>query len=529
MYTRLKGRYANRISVQPGEDAAGLVSNPEDIALNLGLREYLDAVEHQAKPLMIPLGAELPLPDASPVSLFYQLCDSKGFLLESMEGSEKIARYSYFGGNPPLTISFGASNRCEGEEPYLSMARNLGGTNAIDMIRSLLHRFNFVNMRAPRFFGGMVGYLSYDLIYALYPSVLKSHKPASNGPDAQFMLVKDCVVLDHVAEKMFIFSSPLLLYETDPKEEYEICREKVHHMAEKILRTDTADPVPVPGPSRKPLQYSPNISSEEFCRLVERAKEYILAGDIFQVVLSRRIDLELDADPFAVYRALREINPSPYLYYLNFGERKVIGASPEMLIRVERRRVTTVPIAGTRPRGNTPEEDERLARDLRADEKERAEHTMLVDLARNDIGRIAKFRSLHVDDFMSIEQFSHVQHLVSTVQGTLRDDRDGYDALISCFPAGTVTGAPKMRAMQIIDELENDRRGAYAGAVGCMGFDRNLECAITIRTILFDRTKASIQVGAGIVADSVPENEFWETENKAQAMLRAIERVGGSP
>lgn len=501
------------------------MSNPEDITLNLGLREYLDAVEHQAKPLVIPLGAELPVPGISPVSLFSRLYRGKGFLLESMEGSEKIARYSYFGGDPPLSITFGGSVGCEGIEPYISIARNLEGAHAVEMIRSLLHRFNFINLRAPRFFGGMVGYFSYDLVYALYRPVLESRKGPPSSPDAQFMLVKDCVVLDHFAQKMFLFSSPLLLYESDPVTEYEKSRERIHRMAEGIYAACDPDIFPPHSSSRGRPQYSPNLSRQEFCQAVERAKEYIRAGDIFQAVLSRRIDFVPGVHPFTVYRALREINPSPYMYYLDFGERKIVGASPEMLVRVERRKVTTVPIAGTRPRGSTPEEEERFARELQSDEKERAEHTMLVDLARNDVGRIAKFRSLKVEDFMAIERFSHVQHLVSTVHGILRDDRDACDALISCFPAGTVTGAPKVRAMQIIDELEPDRRGAYAGAVGYVGFDRNLECAITIRTILFERDRASIQVGAGIVADSIPENEYIETESKAQAMLRAVERA----
>ncbi|MDD1694980.1 MAG: anthranilate synthase component I family protein, partial [Methanoregula sp.] len=231
-------------------------------------------------------------------------------------------------------------------------------------------------------------------------------------------------------------------------------------------------------------------------------------------------------DPFTIYAALREINPSPYMYYLDFGEEKVIGASPEMLVRVERRQVTTVPIAGTRPRGRMKSEDDQLAEDLLLDKKERAEHTMLVDLARNDLGRVCRFGSVNVGEFMGIEKFSHVQHIVSTVSGTLRDNLDCYDAFKSCFPAGTVSGAPKIRAMQIIDEEEPGARGLYAGAVGYIGFDRNLDFAIAIRTILVRKDRAYVQVGAGIVADSVPENEWKETENKAAAMIRAIEHSG---
>ena len=257
-----------------------------------------------------------------------------------------------------------------------------------------------------------------------------------------------------------------------------------------------------------------------------RVQEHIASGDIFQAVISRSIECPVQKDPFPLYRALREINPGPYMYYLDFCDEQVIGASPEMLVRVEKRRVTTVPIAGTRPRGKDKKEDEDLARDLLNDEKERSEHTMLVDLARNDLGRVCRFGTIEVPEFMGIEKFSHVQHIVSTVRGILRDHLDCYDAFTSCFPAGTVSGAPKIRAMQIIGGLEGEPRGLYAGAVGYIGFDRNLEFAIAIRTITVQNGCAKIQVGAGIVADSVPENEWQETESKAAAMKQAVERAG---
>lgn len=494
-----------------------------ELSLNLGLREFLSIVEHQAQPLIIPLCIELAFPNLTPDTIFSHLKKNYGFLLESIEGSEKIARYSYVGLNPELIVRIGESVHLSGSESFLSIARNPGGENAIDKVSSILHRFNFVNMRAPRFFGGMVGYFAYDLVYSLFSSVLSTTKPATNYPIAQFMLTKDCLVFDHFEKKMFIFCSPLLTYETDPEEEYEKSCESISHIAKGIA--DISD-VPNHKLSRSTVmedkEYSANITKGEFCQAVERVREYILAGDIYQAVISRRIDIDLDNSPFSIYRALRAINPSPYMYYLDFGDLHIIGASPEMLVRVERRKVTTVPIAGTRRRGNTPEEDDRLARDLLDDEKERAEHTMLVDLARNDVGRVCKFGSVKVHDFMSIERFSHVQHIVSTVTGMLRDDLDSYDALKSCFPAGTVSGAPKIRAMQIIDKMEPDRRDLYAGAVGYIGFDKNLEFAITIRTIIARSGTASIQVGAGIVADSIPENEWFETESKAKAMMKAI-------
>ncbi|MGD1004887.1 MAG: anthranilate synthase component I [Methanoregulaceae archaeon] len=496
--------------------------------MNLGIEEYLAVVEHQAKPLVIPLCAEIPVPNLSPLELFSNIRKTYGYLLESIEGSEKIARYSYIGIDPELMVTIDESIELKGEEPYTSIAKNPDGQNPVDKIKSILQRFNFVNIKAPRFFGGMVGYFAYDLVYSLNKNILKSSKPSSNLPITQFMLTKDCIVFDHLDKKLYIFCSPLLTYDSDIVQEYEKSRKRILESAEEIERLEySKDKKPLQSlPDERSLKYTEYLSKDAFEQSVTRVKEYIKAGDIFQAVLSRRIEVDINSDPFLIYRALREINPSPYMYYLDFGNLKVIGASPEMLVRIEKRKVTTVPIAGTRLRGATPEEDKYLAEQLLADEKERAEHTMLVDLARNDIGRICKFGSVRVEDFMGVEKFSHVQHIVSTVKGILQDNLDGYEAFKSCFPAGTVSGAPKIRAMQIIDEVEPDRRGLYAGAVGYIGFDRNLEFAITIRTIIVHGSKASIQVGAGIVADSDPEKEWYETENKAQAMLKAIE-LGG--
>lgn len=495
-----------------------------EISLNLGIEEYLAIVEHQARPLVIPLCAKIPLPHLSPLDLFSRLRGSHGYLLESIEGSEKIARYSYIGTDPELLVSIGESVRFLGKEPFVSIAKDPEGENAVDQIRSILQRFNFVNVKAPRFFGGMVGYFSYDLVYSLYNPVLQSTKPAPDLPLAQFMLTKDCIVFDHRDRTMFIFCSPFLTYDSDIKEEYEKSGEMILSGAEEILRLENGSEkaAPLSPADKQPPRYSESMSKESFLQAVAKIKEYISAGDIFQAVLSRQIDVGFTKDPFSVYQALRDINPSPYMYYLDFGDLKVIGASPEMLVRVEKRKVTTVPIAGTRLRGKTPEEDQALARELLADEKERAEHTMLVDLARNDVGKVCKFGTVRVEDFMNIERFSHVQHIVSTVHGSLQDNIDGCDALKSCFPAGTVSGAPKIRAMQIIDEMEPERRGLYAGAVGYMGFDRDLEFAITIRTIIARDKKAFVQIGAGIVADSVPEKEWQETEDKARAMVNAI-------
>jgi anthranilate synthase component 1 len=510
------------------------VSNPghQESSLNLGIEEYVTAAEHQVKPLIIPLCAEIPMTDLSPTGVFQHQVRDRGYLLESIEGSEKIARYSYIGTDPELVITIGSSFRIEGKEPYLSIAQNPTGSNAIEQLAAILRRFNFVNVKAPRFFGGMVGYLSYDLVYALHQPVLQSQKPDPDLPVAQFMLTKDCIVFDHKKKKLFIFCSPFLTYDSDLSKEYEQARDRIRKIAHEIggMRQSKGTQSSGEIPEGQAISRTESVTKEEFLQAVDRVKEHIRAGDIFQGVISRRIDVDFRENPFSVYQALRQINPSPYMYYLNYGDDlQVIGASPEMLVRVEKRQVTTVPIAGTRPRGQTRAEDETFARELLADEKERAEHTMLVDLARNDLGRVCKYGSVRVKDFMGVEQFSHVQHIVSTVHGALQDNLDGYEALISCFPAGTVSGAPKIRAMQIIDEVEPDRRGLYAGAVGFMGFDQNLEFAITIRTIIAQRGILSIQVGAGIVADSVPETEWYETENKARAMVNAIRKAGRYP
>ncbi|MGB9175216.1 MAG: anthranilate synthase component I [Methanoregula sp.] len=500
--------------------------------LNLQLQEFITAVNNQPKPLVIPLCAELPLPELSPLDVYTGTRTGCGFLLESMEGSEKLARYSFIGIDPEFVISLGKTVNLRGREPFISIAMEPVGKDPVEKIKSILSRFHYMNVKAPRFFGGMVGYFAYDCIYSLFEKV-REGKPASSRndhdtPEASFMFTKDCIVIDHRDKKMYIFSSPFLTYDTDIEEEYNNCAERIRALADQIGALASGKK-PRYVKSSNPARCAPftsQVSQDAFEHSVDLVKEHIIAGDIFQVVLSRRIECRIANDPFTVYAALREINPSPYMYYLDFGDEKVIGASPEMLVRVERRKVTTVPIAGTRPRGKTPAEDEQFAQDLLADVKERAEHTMLVDLARNDIGRVCRFGSVEVSEFMTIEKFSHVQHIVSTVNGTLKDNLDCYDAFRSCFPAGTVSGAPKIRAMQIIDEQEALPRGIYAGAVGYIGFDRNLDFAIAIRTVIVRNGIASVQTGAGIVADSVPAHEWTETENKAAAMKRAIERSG---
>jgi anthranilate synthase component 1 len=502
------------------------------IQLNLQLQEFITAVNNQPKPLIIPLCTELPLLEISPLDIYTSTRAGCGFLFESMDGSEKLARYSFIGIDPEFVISLGKTVNLRGREPFISIAREPEGKDPVEKIKSILSKFHYINVKAPRFFGGMVGYFAYDCIYSMFEKV-REGKPGSSKsnhdiPDACFMFTKDCIVIDHRDKKMYVFSSPFLTYDTDIEEEYKKCSERIRTLAHHV---SALNPGKKPGYAKSsgPAKYGPftsQLSQVAFERSVDRVKEHIVAGDIFQAVISRRIECRIANDPFTVYAALREINPSPYMYYLDFGDETVIGASPEMLVRVEKRKVTTVPIAGTRPRGKNAAEDEQFAQDLLSDAKERAEHTMLVDLARNDIGRVCRFGSVEVSEFMTIEKFSHVQHIVSTVNGTLKDNLDCYDAFRSCFPAGTVSGAPKIRAMQIIDEQESLPRGLYAGAVGYIGFDRNLDFAIAIRTVIVRDGTAYVQIGAGIVADSVPTNEWTETENKAAAMIRAIERSG---
>jgi len=512
--------------------------NP-DLTLNLGIQEYLTAVKDQPKPLIIPLCAELPLPDISPLDVYTSTRSGYGFLLESMEGSEKIARYSYIGIDPEVVVTLGQTVQVQGKEPFTAIVGDPEGKTPVDQIKSILSRFSYINVKAPRFFGGMVGYFAYDCVYSLFEKVhnTRTRRPDMTGtPDsenhtARFMLTKDCIVFDHAERKLHIFSSPFLTYDSDLKSEYQQSSSKILALRDHIEVLSSSSNVSsllTRNKTEKTVEYIPSISKDTFELSVKKIQDHIVAGDIFQAVLSRRIECAINRDPFAIYKALREINPSPYMYYVDFGDEQVIGASPEMLVRVEKRRVTTVPIAGTRPRGRDSDEDFMFAQELLADHKERAEHTMLVDLARNDLGRVCRFGSVEVEEFMGIEKFSHVQHIVSNVSGVLKDNLDCYDAFKSCFPAGTVSGAPKIRAMQIIDEEEIQNRGLYAGAVGYIGFDRNLEFAIAIRTVIVRKGRAYVQVGAGIVADSIPENEWEETESKASAMLRAIEQAGVS-
>jgi anthranilate synthase component 1 len=375
----------------------------------------------------------------------------------------------------------------------------------------------------PRFIGGAVGYAGYEVAATLEPVPLAGRDPVGL-PDLAFGFYDTVLVFDHVQRTAQALTlAPL---ESDPDAEYDRAIGRIEEVLLDLQRPPTYTRNGMNGHSpavEAPPEVSSNLTESEFKTLVEVARERIAAGDIIQVVLSQRFERRTGADPFSIYRALRRVNPSPYMFFLQFGDTCLVGASPEMLVQVQGRKVSTHPIAGTRPRGRNKEEDNRLEAELVADEKEQAEHLMLVDLGRNDIGRIARVGSVRVPRFMQVDHYSHVMHLVSEVEGELREGLHPIDVLRACFPAGTVSGAPKVKAIQIIAELEQDRRGPYAGAAGYIGYDGNMDTAITIRTVVVRDGAASVQAGAGIVADSVPESEYMETRHKARAMLQAID------
>lgn len=459
----------------------------------------------------------MPLSDA--YALFRAIGEPSGCILESMEGIPRRAVRSILCVNPLLCLTLDGEITIEGNNNLQDIINIPEKENPITQLRSLIKQFEWMGPSATGFLGGLVGYCSYDMIGELSDGLVPAGK---EGPLARFMLCTQGIVFDHARDSCILFDDLILNGETDCREEHACARQRLETLEEKIRRI-SADRMThrahIPRASSPPVS---SVSREAYQEAVRKALEYIHAGDIFQVVLSRKITCQFRGDPLDIYGAIRTINPSPYLYYLKFGDEAIIGSSPEMLVKVDGKSVQTVPIAGTRPRGNSVEEDTRLAAELLADPKERAEHLMLVDLARNDIGKISNFGSVNVPEYMEVEKFSHVQHIVSRVCGTLREDRDRFDAFASCFPAGTVSGAPKIRAMQIIAELETQPRGLYAGAVGYAGFSNDLEFAIAIRTLRFRQGIVEFSTGAGIVADSIPEREFEETEHKAGAIMKAI-------
>jgi anthranilate synthase component 1 len=463
-------------------------------------------------PLVETMLADLHTPVSIYLTLRSQLAPS--FLLESVEPDERIGRYSFVGSDPLMLIKT-HQNTVEIESGGKTEHRN---GKILDIIEDLsrMHHIE-AGHEQHGFTGGFLGYFGYDRVQDI--ENVPSHPAAPDDvPDAMFGLFHSVVKFDHLEQLLTVIHTVIIDRNRPLAEQYQAGKEKLS----SILAGLSVSPVVKENFKCDISSLQSGTDRDMFCSSVRRAKEYIHEGDIFQVVLSRRMQIPFSGDPFPVYRALRIINPSPYLFYLDFGSVTLIGSSPEVLVRVQERTASVMPIAGTRKRGKSIEEDKRLEEELLSDEKETAEHVMLVDLGRNDVGRVCEFGSVHVPVFKRLKRFSHVMHLVSEVQGTLKEKASSLDALRACFPAGTVSGAPKVRAMEIIHELEPVRRGIYAGAVGYLGFDGALDTCIAIRTIVAANGRLSIQAGAGIVADSVPELEYKETENKAQALLDAL-------
>jgi len=455
---------------------------------------------------LVPVYHEIMADLETPVSAYLKIArGNHAFLLESVEGGEYIARYSFIGTEPSLVLKAG----------------DKGPVDPLLLIEKEFSKFRLVPIAGlPRFHGGMVGYLGYEVAGYFERLPSPDHDPLGL-PEFMLMLADTLLVFDHLTHKIKIVSHVHL--DDDVDTAYRQATHKIDRLVHRLRQPVPSEFSPaIPSP-RSPV--SSNLSQAEFESRVSQAKDYIYAGDVIQVVLSLRLAKPTSASPFAIYRALRSLNPSPYMYYLHLGDFHIIGASPELLVRVEDGMVSNHPIAGTRPRGKSAAQDSALEEELRNDEKERAEHIMLVDLGRNDIGRVSEPGTVKVTQLMDVERYSHVMHLVSHVQGKLSPGLSQFDALRAGFPAGTVSGAPKIRAMEIIAELEPDKRGPYAGAVGYFDFSGNLDTAIAIRTIVITNGIAYIQAGAGIVADSIPEREYQECLSKAQALLTAIEQT----
>ena len=460
---------------------------------------------------LVPIYREINADLETPVSAYLKIARPPySFLLESVEGGERVARYSFLGTEPYDVIKTGAGQKDGAVDPLVPVQEELAAYRTVK------------TPGLPRFTGGAVGYLSYDAVnhFERLPAPVRD---PLDLPESVFMLTTTLLVFDHVRHKIRIVSHARL--DGDVRRSY---RQATERIDELIDRLDTPLKPALSSRGGSAAQGSSvlsNVTQDRYEDMVRRVKEYIQAGDIIQSVISQRLAKRTAARPFHIYRALRTINPSPYMYYLELGGFQIVGASPELLVQVEDGAVATHPIAGTRPRGADADEDQALEEDLRSDEKELAEHIMLVDLGRNDIGRVSESGTVQVTRLMDVERYSHVMHLVSHVTGRLRQDYTNFDALRACFPAGTVSGAPKIRAMEIIAEQEPDRRGPYAGAVGYFDLMGNMDTAITIRTMVMKDGVAYVQAGGGIVADSSPESEYQETMHKASAVLRAIEEA----
>ncbi len=485
-----------------------------DVEIKPSFSEFVNLTE---KGNLIPLYQEILADTDTPVSAYLKIRDkSFSYLLESADGGERWGRYSFIGYKPFLIV-LSRDEEIEilekGENKILKDVEN-----PLHVLRDLIQDIRPVTVQElPPFQGGFVGYFNYDLIrtWEYLPGI-----SPEDMPESLFTCASRLIVFDHLTHQVKVVSFAYVRKDEDLKDVYEHACDGIHETIRELQ-----GPLPAVSETFSVSELESNFKKEDFKEIVRRAKEHIVAGDVIQVVLSQRFSGETTGDDFILYRNLRSINPSPYMFYLNFGEVRLVGSSPEILVRLTDGKIELRPIAGTRQRGKTPEEDQALEADLMADPKERAEHIMLVDLGRNDAGKVATAGSVSVPSLMDVEYYSHVMHIVSSVEGTLSPDMDEFDLFMAAFPAGTVSGAPKIRSMEIISDLEPTPRGPYAGAVGYFGFNGNMDFCITIRTISIIGNKLAIQAGAGIVADSSPEEEYRETLRKAAAMFRAIERA----
>ncbi len=485
---------------------------------------------------LIPVYKEILADTETPVSAFLKIKEGVAtgvrplrpggdyaYLLESVEGGEKWGRYSFLGANPSIIIK-GTGNTVEIIEG--GQCQRMLNENPLQVLKTVMARFKPVEIEGlPRFAGGAVGFIGYEGVRFFESIYFKSEQKDQKETHFFFMFTDTFLIFDNLKHKIKIVTNTFV-QNADLKEAYQKAVAKIDAVIARIeMPIQKANRLLSKDGNKNAAKTSPssNMSKDAYMQAVQKAKEFISAGDIFQVQISQRFSVPISSDPFVVYRALRSINPSPYMYYLQWGSLHLVGTSPEVLVRLEGRRAEVRPIAGTRRRGRTDKEDRALEIELLNDPKEHAEHIMLVDLGRNDLGRVCDYGSVQVNALMVVERYSHVMHIVSNIVGQLRESSDSFSLLEACFPAGTVTGAPKIRAMEIIDDLEPDSRGLYAGAVGYFGFDGNMDTCITIRTIVIKDNIATVQAAAGIVADSDPNSEYEETLNKAKAMLSAIE------
>ncbi len=470
---------------------------------------------------LIPVYRELLADFETPVTAFCKIDNSSySFLFESVEGQVKVGRYSFLGSDPEVIIK-SKNNEMTIIRKGKKQERKIVD-NPFDELKKIMSEYKFVKIKGiPRFCGGLVGYLGYDMVRFI-EDIPETTRDSLNLADSYLMLAETILIFDNVTKTLKVISNAYIK-DKDIDSAYKRAIRRIEEKIRLLKRGNIQRKTLVERRRNQKKRFKSNFTKEQFKKIISKAKRYIKEGEIIQVVLSQRLKTKIKTEPFDIYRTLRYVNPSPYMFYLKYDDLRLIGSSPEIMVRLEDNKVEVRPIAGTRPRGKDEKEDERLIKELLNDPKEKAEHIMLVDLGRNDIGRICQYGSVYVPQLMKIEKYSHVMHLVSDCLGKIKKGKDMFDCIKSTFPAGTVTGAPKVRAMEIIDELEKDKRGPYAGSVIYFSYSGNLDSCITIRTIIVKGDTAYIQAGAGIVADSHPEKEYQETLNKAKGMLRAIE------